>query len=115
MTHLFNQNLENLMKKPKHNEGEHAVLSSYMKTQRNYKDSNIIVFDSIVWEKQYDEFMNTLNEAGIEEVIIEDKSTALMSFLTMFLNDGWNVSAISLQKEGLFQDKEIVNGLLLKR
>lgn len=108
------ENLQKLREdKSKTNAGELAVLMAYNYTKQ-YTDSDEIVFRRIIWEKEFDEFIQALNDYRIEEFIINERSTGLMELLQYLLTNGYKVEGVKSYINLDSFEGEKLTGLLIK-
>lgn len=68
-------------------EAQWRVLNEYDYYNKEY-DSDLLILESILWEKNYEGALRYMKEAGIEEIIILNTSTELMELLHFFLSNG---------------------------
>lgn len=93
--------------------GEFKVAQAYHQTKTEM-DSDKIVIGGILWEKDYQSFLDALKNFEVNEFILNDTSTALMGTLQLLLENGYEVAGVeSVKKETFFGDEEI-KGLLIK-
>lgn len=81
--------------------------------RRNAYDGAIVCEE--IWRGEVLDYMRTLFDGGITEIIITDKSTALMENLHEFCSYGWKMdSCITITKDyGTIVEKEEVKGIRL--
>lgn len=98
--------------KLKVNKGEDVVVRSYYHTMK-YLESEHIVINNIVWENDYQEFIEMLRKLNIEKIIIANKSTALMGLLHFLISEGCMLEeAVTITENKEFGGS--VKGLLIK-
>lgn len=76
--------------KLKINNGEMKVLTAYNYSTKS-TDSEILVFNRLIWESEYEDLLQSLKDYQIDEFIISDTSTGLMSILQFFLKNGYKI------------------------
>lgn len=93
-------------------DGERAVVSNYNYTMR-YLNSEHLVIDDIIWDKDLQEFLNTLRKINVDKIIITNTSTALMGLLHFLVGNECVIegTATVKDKQGYSEEKY---GLLLK-
>lgn len=93
--------------------GEMKILIAYNYSTKS-TDSEIIVFNRLIWESEYEELLQSLKDYQINEFIISDTSTGLMSMLQFFLKNGYKIEGPKqyLNKDTLVPSEE--HGLHIK-
>lgn len=96
------------------NPGELKVIVAYKMTKESSNAEDLVV-DSIIWENEYEEFIKGLNEYEVNSLILNDRSTGLMSTLELLIENGYKVEGLkSYISYSSFKNKEL-KGLLLKK
>lgn len=123
------EELDELMKKENKTSAEACLAWIYetsIKNSDKTKESfhvyvtNHLVFNDIIWEKELKDLPILLLTYGIKEIVISDKSTALMNTLIKFIENKWKVvdTIIYGYENPIFmsedEEQKPLKGLLLK-
>lgn len=86
------------------------VLQDYFRT--NEHGLSTFTIEDMVWESDFESYMTELDKAGIREVNLCDKSTALMRTIHLFLGAGWQIAGTYVEKINAYTTLE---GLTMKK
>jgi hypothetical protein len=116
MKKLFNEKIEKDIKSGKDfKSGQVAVLRAYKRTL-HYLETDKLVVSTTPWEDEYEDFLNYLKEANIEEFVITSTSSGLINFMCYLVSNGCEVkNAVrieKIEKNSICDDSE--NGLVIK-
>ena len=100
--------------------GESVKMSGKNKERFHVYVTNHLVFNDIIWEKELKDLPILLLTYDIKEIVISDKSTALMNTLIKFIENKWKIvdtiiygyeNPIFMSEDG---EQKPLKGLLLK-
>ena len=91
-------------------DGSWQALRSYLCT--NDRDYSTFTVEDAPWDRDFADFIQTVEDAGITEFILADESTALMRTLHRLLTAGWIIADTSTQPQKYGEDKQ---GLRIKK
>ena len=86
------------------------VLQDYFRT--NEHGLTAFTIEDMVWESDFDAYMEELEKAGIRELHLCDTSTALMRSIHLFLGAGWQIAGPYTQRVSSYTTLE---GLTMKK
>lgn len=107
------KDMEKVMNGEKTTQAKGKVLRAYMET-KELGTENLTITD-FFWEKEQEEALNYLREAGIEKITIEDQSTGLMDNLHYLLSNGCQLEGPTTRtKENWKGETEEIKGLAIR-
>ena len=86
------------------------ILQDYLRT--NERNLSAFTIEDMVWENDFEGYMAELDKAGIRELNLCDKSTALMHTIHLFLGAGWQIAGTCVEKVNAYTTLE---GLTMKK
>lgn len=115
MKELLNEMMEKDLEKQNLNEAQVIILRQYLNTKK-YFDTNKIVIDDIIWEQNYQDFVDYLRETGIKEFIIIEASSGLIKLLSFLLSNGFEIkNGIKVERKNKEFSFEVAEcGLLIE-
>lgn len=106
--------VEKLKTDEKKTEALYALYRANEYTVRYY-NTDLIVVREVLWERNYEDFLDELSEAGISRFILANQSTELMELLHFLLNNDCQIVETTLvsQNEPYYGCSDIL-GLVIE-
>ena len=98
---MINKTIEKIIKRSGFEEferGELRFVRAYITTTRRY-NSELVVVDELVWEEEYEDFLNFIKTTGIQQFVVADASTGLIGLLHFLIEKGCQITGAALVEE----------------
>lgn len=95
--------------------GEWSVTANYFDSKQ--KGYNVLTLEDLnLWkDNDYKEFMDILDKGNVKELVLADKSTALMEYLTKFDEYGWEMKGMTTYEDNDQWTKRTKHGIILRK